>query len=48
MDLVFWLPWAVGSVIFILWIKHPIVEFRQMFKEKQDEENKVSINSEQE
>ena len=48
MDLVFWLPWAVGAVIFILWIKHPIAEFRQMFKEKQAEENKESINSEQE
>ena len=34
MDMVFWIPWAIGVVIFILWIKHPISEFRQLLKDK--------------
>jgi len=34
MDLVFWGPWLIGVVIFILWIKRPISEFRQLLKDK--------------
>jgi len=42
MDFVFWLPWAAGVIIFILWIKKPISEFRQLFKEKQIEQKEIT------
>lgn len=39
MDLVFWGPWAIGVVIFILWVKRPISEFRQLLKDRAAQEN---------
>ncbi|MHC4395164.1 MAG: hypothetical protein ACYS1A_05875 [Planctomycetota bacterium] len=45
MDLIFWGPWAIGAVIFILWIKRPISEFRQLLKDRaalEDAELKTS------
>jgi len=34
MDWIFWLPWALGVIIFLLWIKQPIVEFKRMIKNR--------------
>ena len=45
MDLVFWIPWAIGVVIFILWVKKPISEFRQMFKDRNAQEKAESKES---
>ena len=42
MDLVFWIPWAIGVVIFVLWVKHPISEFRQLLKDKSAQEQAES------
>ena len=45
MDMVFWIPWAIGVVIFILWIKHPISEFRQLLKDKNAQQQAESEES---
>lgn len=42
MDFIFWIPWAISVVIFILWVKRPISEFRQLLKDKIAQENAES------
>lgn len=34
MDLVFWIPWTIGLVVFILWVKNPIIEFKTMWDQQ--------------
>jgi hypothetical protein len=35
MDLIFWGPWFVGFLVFVIWIKQPICEFKQMWIDQQ-------------
>jgi hypothetical protein len=34
MDFYFWIPWTIGLVVFILWIKNPISEFKKIWDEQ--------------
>jgi hypothetical protein len=33
-DLVFWIPWTIGFVVFVVWVGKPIAEFRRLWREK--------------
>ncbi len=33
-DLVFWGPWFVGLLVFVVWVWQPVKEFKQMWDEQ--------------
>lgn len=35
LDIVFWGPWLIGLLIFVIWVWQPIKEFKQMWDEQQ-------------
>ncbi len=39
MDFVFWVPWFMSLVIFVLWIKKPITEFKKLWDEQHARHN---------
>ncbi len=39
MDFIFWIPWAVGVVVFIVWIRQPISEFKKLWQAQKERMN---------
>ena len=38
-DIIFWGPWAVGLVVFGIWVWQPVKEFKQMWDEQHKKHN---------
>jgi hypothetical protein len=43
MDFIFWIPWAVGVVVFIVWIRQPISEFKKLWQAQKERMENTKI-----
>jgi len=46
MDLIFWIPWAIGVVVFIVWIREPISEFKKIWQSQKERTSSTTPKNE--